>query len=192
MDIKDLVQIVQNFYTALFRIYYLTELLEKLKIELYKLQREITDDYIHIEWERYINGFKYIEWKNIDNKFKNFEEVYKLCAESGRCQIDVYEANIHELTLVNYFISHSGGDDEWLFVFQDDGKLLTVGSKYHEIVVWAETSLVSQFSNADDLLTNYWGIGLPGFWEARKQSFINKSLTIQDIQELLEQKPIDF
>lgn len=185
------VQIVKHFYTILFRNYYLTQHLEQFKLKLYKLPREIADDYTYIEWESYIDEFKYIEWENIDFKVKNFEELYKLCRQYGECQIDIYEANIQEFTTVNYLISSSSNDNEWLFIFQDNGKLLTVRSKYQEIVLWAETSLVDKFLNADELLKTYWGTGLPGFREICQQSLARKSLIIEykieDIETLLQQ-----
>lgn len=162
------VKIVQNFYTVMFRNYYLTLCLEQLNNELYKLDREPIDDYKYIEWESCIDDFKYIEWENFNDNFKKFQELYKLCRQTGRCQIDIYEANIQELKTVNYLISFSN-NDEWLFVFRNDGKLLTAGSKFYEIIVWAETSLIQQYSNADDLLTSYCGCGFPGFLEARQQ-----------------------
>lgn len=63
MDNENLdshVKIVQNFYTAMFRNYYLTPCLEQLNNQLYNLDREPVDDYKYIEWESCIDDFKYI------------------------------------------------------------------------------------------------------------------------------------
>lgn len=83
-----------------------------------------------------------------------------------------YQIFIENVPVIVYRFINVGNDDGWLFIFDSSGTLITAGQTHEETITWAKQELLKQYQDPEDLLKDYWGCGLPGFWESCKKTQI--------------------
>lgn len=102
-----------------------------------------------------------------------FHEFEKLCRDTGKVDFLIYEIVIQDVKTIAYRFINVGNEDGWLFIFDEQGRLLTAGSTRMEYIVWAEQDLLDRYTDPEDCLKRYWGLGgFPGF-EDSYQQYIN-------------------
>ncbi len=159
-ELATSIKIIQYFYTKRFKNFYLTS------YKAYCLDENFFQD----EFDE----FKSIEWSELNSELKYLKKFLDTYITCDGFYIGIYEVPIQDLKTITCRIK-TDGDDGWLFIFGEDGQLITAGQTYIEVIIWIESSLLKRYSDHNDFLEDYWS-GVPGFSEAHDQSLWGKTL----------------